>query len=130
MSRVTEPSMILDGEQKVNTRARSSRRQVHPSTSLLVQPSDCIDILGDPQHMSVFLVNHLQSVTSSLTYNWYQVLIPFYFDFQTIVSHLTIVLFQFNCVMHRPRRRRVGFFLQKSQAGPPLGPGTRQEFCT
>ena len=66
----------------------------------------------------------------SFTYNWFQALIPLYYDFQTIVSHLTIVLFQFKCLMHRPRRRRVGFFLLKSQAGPPLGPGTRQEFCT
>ena len=133
MSRATEPSMILstclDGEQKVNKRARSSR-QVHPSTSLLVEPSDCIDIWADPQHMSVFKVNHLQSVTSSFNYNWYHRLIPFNIDFQTIVSHLTIVLFQFNCLKHRPRRRRVGFFLLKSQAGPPLDPGTRQEFCT
>ena len=63
MSGATEPSMILDGEQKVNKRARSSRRQVHPSMSLLVQPSDCNDTRGDPQHMSVFKVNHLQSVT-------------------------------------------------------------------
>ena len=63
MSRATKSSMILDGEQKVNKRTRNSRRQVHPSSSLLVQPSDCIDTWGDPQHMSVFKVNHLQSVT-------------------------------------------------------------------